>query len=108
MIKGDTPSAAMLPTVFAFRRIYFLRIRMTLFFEVRNHITQRALTAWEMIVASAAPRTPIPAAKIRIGSSTMLITAPISTENMAILAFPCPLINVLSPTANCTNMVPIK
>ena len=43
-------------------------------------------TACEIIVASAAPLTPISNAKINIGSRIMLHTAPMSTVNMLVLA----------------------
>ena len=63
---------------------------------------------WEIMVAQAAPATPISNTKIKIGSSTMLHTAPISTENMPIRANPWALIKALSPSASSTNTVPME
>ena len=65
-----------------------------------------ALTACEITVASAAPRIPIPNIKINSGSSMIFSTAPIATDIIAVFAFPCAVINVLSPTEICTNNVP--
>ena len=36
----------------------------------------------------------------------MLITAPISTDSIAVRACPCEEINMLSPSASCTKIVP--
>ena len=88
MINGEIPSPPICFTTSPFRRIFFAFSRITLFLEVKNLITHAALTAWEMIVARAAPFTPIPNTKINTGSRQILIIAPIKTESMAILASP--------------------
>ena len=41
-----------------------------------------------MTVAMAAPRTPISKTKMKMGSNTVLITAPSSMETMAYLGLP--------------------
>ena len=51
---------------------------------------------WPMTVAMAAPRTPIPSAKIKIGSKIVLMTAPSTMENMANLGLPSARIMALS------------
>ena len=60
------------------------------------------------MVARAAPRTPKPSTKMNTGSSTMLVTAPISTLSMAVVAKPWALMKVFRPSASCTKMVPIR
>ncbi len=81
---------------------------MTLRLEVRKRMTHAALTAWEITVANAAPLTPRSSTKIRMGSSTIFSTAPITTDSIAVFDSPCPLINVFKPTATCTKIVPIR
>ena len=88
IIKGATPRAAMLPTTAPSRRILRGRMRSPDRLEHRKPTTQQALTPWEMTVAVAAPRTPIPKPKINSGSKAMFSTAPISTEHMATRACP--------------------
>ena len=61
---------------------------------------------WEIMVARAAPRTPMCSPNIRIGSRMMLQTAPMSTVSMPVFAYPWALMNALSPRASCTKMVP--
>lgn len=51
----------------------------------------------EKIVARPEPRTPIRKVKIKIGSNTILITAPIKTALIAINEYPCVSINGIQP-----------
>ena len=73
---------------------------------MRNRTTQTAEIPWEMMVARAAPRTPIWNTNMRIGSRMMLHMAPMSTVYMPVLAYPWALMKALSPRASCTKMVP--
>lgn len=82
------------------KRRYFLRTGITVRLPSRKLITHAADTACERMVASAAPRTPIWNTKINSGSSTMLSTAPIKTESIAVFALPCALIKVFNPNAS--------
>ena len=86
MINGDVPNAIqgrIMPA--SSFRLFFL-MRSELFSEVRKRSTQMEETAWERIVASAAPFTPIFRPNIKTGSRMMLQTAPISTVYMLVLA----------------------
>jgi len=51
-------------------------------FPVRNRNVHRAEAVWEITVAMAAPRTPIPKAKMKTGSRMRFKTAPIRTVIM--------------------------
>ena len=55
-----------------------------------------------------APRTPNPNAKIKNGSSSKLATAPIATENIPMVEYPCALINGFIPMAIIDGSVPIR
>ena len=68
------------------------------------HHTQE--TPWLMTVANAAPLTPIPKAKMKIGSRIILTTAPITTVSMLIVVFPWAVIKAFIPSVICTHMVP--
>ena len=58
------------------------------------------------MVASAAPRTPIPKPKMKMGSSTMLATAPMSTVAMETVENPWEVIKKFRPSEISTKMVP--
>ena len=88
IINGETPSEDIRPTIFKFGFIYFGIICITVFFDNKNPTTQTALSICEIIVASAAPRTPILKVNMNIGSSMIFVTAPITTDNIAVLALP--------------------
>ena len=51
----------------------------------------------ESIVASPEPPTPILKVKINSGSSAIFITAPRSTEHIAVIEYPCVKIKGFSP-----------
>ena len=68
--------------------------------------THAQLTAWLSTVARAAPRTPIEKPKMKMGSSTMLHTAPINTDSIPVLEKPWAMIKEFMPSVSCTNTVP--
>ena len=69
-----------------FRDLIFMKEpQLQLGFFVRKNRTKAADRHWEITVAMAAPRTPSPRAKIKRGSSTRLVPAPIATDNMPML-----------------------
>ena len=74
----------------------------------RTHSTNAQLATCEMTVAMAAPATPIWRAKIKMGSSTMLMMAPIKTESMPLRLWPCVMINWFMPVAVRAKTVPIR
>ena len=55
---------------------------------VRNRSTHTADTAWERMVARAAPRTPSPRTKMKMGSRRVFRIAPISTVFMLTVVKP--------------------
>ena len=72
----------------------------------RKRSAQTALTACDMTVAHAAPRTPMPRTKIKMGSSTMFVTAPMTTVIMLIFEKPCAVMKTFMPSVSCTKIVP--
>lgn len=61
-----------------------------------------------MTVAIAAPRIPMPNAKIKIGSRIRLATAPITTEIIPVVAYPWALIKGFMPVATMDGNVPSR
>ena len=59
-----------------------------------------------MTVARLAPFTPMLNTKINNGSRAMLVSAPISTDIIAVSEYPCVVINGFNPCANITKSVP--
>ena len=88
MTKLDTPSARQGPMMAGTSFIFAGRSFKMVFLPRRKQRIQIALTACESTVASAAPDTPIWRPKIRMGSSTMLMTAPMTVVSILILAKP--------------------
>ena len=88
-------------------RKFCTRSFRTLFLLNRNSTTHRHDTPCETMVASAAPRTPMPSLKIRIGSSTILHTAPISTVSIPSRAKPWAVMNAFMPSVSWTKTVPM-
>ena len=86
IIKGDTPRPMLGRIMAADNFRFFLRMRRELLSEERKRSTQTKDTAWERIVARAAPLTPIFRPKIKIGSRIILQTAPIATVSIPVLA----------------------
>ena len=78
-MKGEAPSARAGSTTLARGRRSSRRRCHLVFFPVRNFSTHTADTAWDKMVARAAPCTPMPKAKMKMGSSTVLRMAPMST-----------------------------
>ena len=62
--------------------------RRMAFFPVRNSTTHTQEIAWLITVASAAPSTPISSVKMKMGSSTMLITAPMRVVSIPVRGKP--------------------
>ena len=69
-------------------------------------MTQTQEIPCEITVARAAPFTPMCMAKIKIGSSTILQIAPISTVFIPTLANPCAVIKAFMPSVSWTKTVP--
>ncbi len=83
------------------------RVRRSMVLDPRrNRSTHTALTAWLNTVATAAPCTPMPSTKIRIGSRMILQTAPTTVVAMLILANPCVVIKGFIPITIITKTVP--
>ena len=78
------------------------------FLPVRNLSTQKADRNWEMIVASAAPLTPMPNTKINSGSRTIFATAPRSTVYMPMRPNPWEFIKLFMPSPIITNTLPSR
>jgi len=74
--------------------------RSSVFFPVRKWMIQMVENAWEMMVAQAAPRTPMPRAKMNTGSRMQFEIAPISTENIPVVVYPWAMINAFIPSVN--------
>ena len=108
MMKGESPSASTGPATLGLTRKLRARKRRLERLEEMNRSTHTAETVWERMVASAAPRTPISSAKMKMGSRTMLSAAPMQTVSMAVLAKPCAETNWFIPSAICTLIVPIR
>ena len=80
----------------------------TAFFPVRNLRTQSAEQIWEIIVAIAAPLTPIWNTKIKTGSRIKFITAPMRTVSIPMLPNPWQLIKGFRPREIITAGVPAR
>ena len=61
-----------------------------------------------MMVARAAPRTPMPKPKMKMGSSTMLVTAPMSTVAMEMVEKPWAVMKKFRPRESSTKMLPSR
>ena len=72
----------------------------------KKRTTHTAETAWAVMVARAAPFTPIFRPKIRMGSRTILTTAPIITEAIPTVEKPWEVIKKFRPRASSTKMEP--
>ena len=57
-------------------------------------------------VAMAAPRTPRPRPKIKMGSRIMLMTAPMTVVSILVLAKPCVVMKGFMPSTSSTNTEP--
>ena len=88
MMKGDRPRARQGRKTLGSGRRSFLRRRHFVLGPVRKRRTHAADTAWERIVARAAPRTPSPRPKMKMGSSSVFSPAPIRTVFMLTVVKP--------------------
>ena len=73
-----------------------------------NRKTHSAAANWEITVATAAPATPRPSAKMNTGSRAKLMTTPSTVVIIPVRGNPSALIKGVSPVANIENAVPIK
>ena len=64
--------------------------------------------AWDRTVAIAAPSTPSPRRKIRIGSRMILVPAPMMTVVMPTVEYPCALIKGFMPVAIMEKILPSR
>ena len=85
------------------RSFFILRIALS---PVRNFIIQMAERVWEIIVARAAPCTPIWNRNINTGSRIRFATAPMMTVIMPIPANPWALMNIFMPRPIITETLP--
>ena len=76
--------------------------------ENKNFNTQQQEKNCEIIVAKAAPATPISITKIKIGSKIIFVIAPIIIDNIPILGKPCALIYPFIPEVIIEKIVPNK
>ena len=104
--KPDSPRETIFLVRPASSRMSDRRRRRMAFFPVRKAITHAADSPWEKMVASAAPRTPMPRPKMSTGSSTMFTTAPSSTVIIPVLPKPWALMKGFIPRLIMTNRVP--
>ena len=89
MMKGDRPSARQGRTTLARGRRFSLRRCHLVLGPSRNRSTHAADTAWERMVARAAPRTPMLRPKMKMGSRIVFRMAPMSTVFMLTVVNPC-------------------
>ena len=108
MKKPDSPSVTIAFTLTARSAIFFSRSRSTARWLVRNPSTHAAEQPWAITVAKAAPCTPIPAAKIKMGSSMILMIAPNPTVIIPIFPNPWDVIKGFIPRPIMTSTVPSK
>ena len=73
---------------------------------VRKRSTHRAEHPWAITVARAAPRTPIPIPKIKMGSSTMFTKAPSPTVIIPTPPNPWAVMKGFIPRPIITKIVP--
>ena len=106
MMNGAQPSATHGSSTAGSSRRFCRRMDSVARRLHRNHSTNAQEIICEITVASAAPRTPMERPKMKIGSSTMLHTAPMATVSMPVLAKPCAVMKAFSPIVSCTNSVP--
>ena len=104
--KVDTPSARQGRMIRRCSGISLAQSFNFVRFPLRNFSTHRAPTAWLMMVAVAAPFTPIFSTKIKIGSRMMLHTAPITVVSILKAAKPCVVTKGFMPSTISTNTLP--
>ena len=72
----------------------------------RKDTAQTVEKNWAMMVAKAAPCTPMSSRKMKMGSSTMLVTAPSNTVIMPLRPKPWALMKLFIPRLIITNTLP--
>ena len=107
MMKGESPKSRIRPTVFGAARKNAGRKRNCDLRRKKKSVTHAAETACERTVASAAPFTPMPKAKIKSGSSPIFSTAPMATVAMEVKLNPCAVMNGFRPKESMTKIVPV-
>ena len=105
--KVEHPSARLGKTIFACNPKFSFLIFRCVLLPNRKAKTHMHDIACERIVARAAPLTPIPNPKMKMGSRMILATAPIKTESIPVLANPCAVMNAFIPRVSWTKIVPI-
>ena len=106
MTKLEKPRQRICHTSLGFSFMAGRSMRMRAFFPRRKETAHTAERNWERMVARAAPCTPMPNTKIKMGSSTMLVTAPMSTVIMPLRPKPWALMNWFMPRLIMTNILP--
>ena len=106
IVNVARPSATHGRMSFGETKRFSRRRRKNAFFPHRNTSTHAHDSPCESTVASAAPRTPMPSAKMKIGSRMMFAAAPMSTVYMPILAKPCAVMKAFMPSVSSTKSVP--
>ena len=106
IVKPESPSPNIFIVLLKLGIRQSFSIFIIVFLPVRNVKVHKAAINCEIIVASAAPLTPIPRMKINTGSRIRLHAAPIDTVSIPVLANPCALIKELRPRLDITKIVP--
>ena len=106
MTNVETPRAIHGRIISAEGMRYFFFIFKNVFLPVKNEITHIHEIPCDITVAIAAPFTPRPSAKIKIGSRMMLHIAPMITVNIPVFENPCAVTKAFMPRVSCTNIVP--
>ena len=104
--NGEMPNSMTLRIILQLYPPKVIRIRVRP--PNRNSSVKMQLAACERTVATAAPATPRPSAKMKTGSSRILQTAPISTEAIAMVEKPWQTMNWFRPTDRMANTVPAR
>ena len=106
MMNGASPSASEGPMIARSGSRQAARMRSVVCGPVRKRSVNVAETVCERMVASAAPRTPMSSANMKIGSRTMFMTAPIKTVRILVFAKPSAVMKALRPIVSWTKTVP--
>ena len=98
MMNAAEPRARHGNTILGLTSKFFNLMRSKVFLPHKKETTHTQDKAWEITVASAAPRTPISNPYMKIGSKMILATAPMITESMDILVKPCAVTKAFIPS----------
>lgn len=101
--KGLNPSSTQGRITLPCKRKFFSLNFSVVCFPSRKVSTHVAESACESTVANAAPFTPMPSTKIKIGSRMIFVTAPMRVVFMLILAKPCAVMKAFRPSVSCTK-----